>query len=120
MPPVRSRNKRPSRTDKDGLFTRVNAMQLMHFMHPLHESHESHGRARASEARGGPRRILRAFTGLHRGLAGGSSSVFRTNRLALCPLGVGGRAEPQECSGLGAKSLTDTQRQLCSLLLLGR
>ena len=39
---------------------------------------------------------------------------------ALCPLGLGGRAEPQECSGLGAKSLTNTQRQLCSPLPLGR
>lgn len=38
---------------------------------------------------------------------------------ALCPLGLGGRAEPQECSGLGAKSLTNTERQLCSLLRLG-
>lgn len=32
---------------------------------------------------------------------------------------VGGSAEPQECSGLSPKSLTNTQRQLRSLLPLG-
>lgn len=39
--------------------------------------------------------------------------------IGLCPQGVGGSAEPQECSGLGPKSLTNTQRQLRSLLPLG-
>lgn len=39
--------------------------------------------------------------------------------LPFVPLSLGGRAEPQECSGLGAKSLTNTQRQLRSLLPLG-
>ena len=68
-----------------------------------------------------PKRILRASAGLYRRLAGWLQLRIpdKLTCLPFVPLGLGGRAEPQECSGLGAKSLTNTQRQLRSLLPLG-
>lgn len=81
MSTIRLRSKRPSRqmTDTNG------------FHAPQHTSCNYLMRAMASEARGGPRRILRAFPGLYRGLAGGLQlRVPAKSTWSLSSVGVGG------------------------------